>query len=255
METLILCLFGLAWGSFLNVVIYRLPRGKSIIYPPSSCPLCGARIRWYDNIPIASFLLLRGKCRLCHRPISWVYPLVEAVTAGLLLLLYFRYSLSQHFFASAIFTSALIVLGFIDFRHQILPDAITLPLFLLSLIYAIFRPDFNLRQALAGAVVGSGFLFLTYAVYFLLRKKEGLGIGDIMMMLGVGAFLGLRETILTLILASFSGALIGVFLLFRQKKSLQFALPFGSFLAPAAFVSLLWGEKIITWYLGLFSLP
>lgn len=255
METLIIILFGLAWGSFLNVVIYRLPRGKSIIKPPSSCPHCGARIRWYDNVPLISFFILGGKCRDCRVPISLVYPLVEALTAILFLILYLHYALSAHFFASAIFTSALIVLGFIDFQHQILPDHLTIPLFLLALIYGLLRSDLSLKQVLIGALLGSGFLFMVYALYFLIRKKEGLGTGDIMLMLGIGAFLGIKGTILTLILATFSGALVGLFFLLGQKKGWQFALPFGSFLAPAAFVSLVWGDKIISWYLGLFSLP
>ncbi len=249
METLIIILFGLAWGSFLNVVIYRLPLGKSIIYPPSSCPRCGTRLRWYDNIPLLSFILLRGKCRSCHQPISLVYPLVETLTALSLLLLYYYHALSLPFFASAIFASGLIVLGFIDFFHQILPDEITFPLFFLALIYGIFRPDLNIRQVLAGALVGSGFLFVIYVAYFLLKKREGMGVGDIFMMLGV------KKAILTLILASLVGAIIGLLLLLRKKKGWQFALPFGSFLAPAAFVSLLWGEHIISWYFGLFSLP
>jgi len=253
-ETLIIILFGLAWGSFLNVVIYRLPRGRSIISPPSSCPHCGTRIRWYDNIPLLSFLLLKGKCRACQKPISVIYPLVEALTAGLLLILYLNYAFSIHFFFSSIFTSGLIVLGFIDFEHQILPDHLTIPLFLLALIYGFLRSDLSLKQVLGGAILGSGFLFIVYAGYFLIRKKEGLGTGDIMLMSGIGAFLGIKGTILTLILATFAGALVGLFLLLNQKKDWQFALPFGSFLTPAAFVSLVWGEKIITWYLGLFSL-
>lgn len=255
MEKIIIFLFGLAWGSFLNVVIYRLPRGKSIVWPPSSCPHCGRRIRWFDNIPIVSFFWLKGKCRFCRQPISWVYPLVETLTAALFLLLSYRFDLSFSFFAAAIFTTALIILGFIDLSHQVLPDEITVPLFLLSVVYSLFRPGFGLREALLGAIVGSGFLFVVYAGYFWLRKKEGLGIGDITMMLGVGAFLGWRATILTLILASFAGALVGITLLARSKKNLQFALPFGSFLAPAAFVSFLWGNTIISWYLSLFSLP
>lgn len=254
METLII-LFGLAWGSFLNVVIYRLPRGKSLLWPPSSCPHCGTKIRWQDNIPLLSYLILKGKCRTCHQPISVVYPLVEALTAILLLILYLHFSLSVHFLVASLFTSVLIALGFIDFRHQILPDHLTVPLFAFSLIYGLFRNDLNLKQVLLGALVGSGFLFLVYISYFLIRRKEGLGTGDIIFMLGIGAFLGIKGALLTLILATFAGALVGLFLLLGQKKGWQFALPFGSFLAAAAFVSLVWGEKIIAWYLGLFSLP
>ncbi|MCX7972926.1 MAG: prepilin peptidase [Candidatus Aminicenantes bacterium] len=255
METIIVILFGLVWGSFLNVVVYRLPQGKSIIKPASSCPHCGTRINWYDNIPLLSYLLLKGKCRACRRPISIIYPIIEALTAALLLILYYHYSLSLHFLAAALFTSALITLGFIDFKHQILPDHLTIPLFLLSLIYGFLRSDLNLKEVLLGAFFGSGFLFLIYVGYFLIRKKEGLGTGDIILMLGIGSFLGLKGTILTLILATFAGALVGLFLLLGQKKEWQTALPFGSFLTPAAFISLVWGEKIIVWYFSLFSLP
>jgi leader peptidase (prepilin peptidase)/N-methyltransferase len=144
-------------------------------------------------------------------------------------------------------------LGFIDYYHQLLPDEITLPGLVLALAYSFFRPDLNLRRALIGAVVGSGFLLLVYGAYFLLRKKEGLGLGDVTMMLMIGAYLGFEKAILTLILASFAGALVGIFLLFFRKKDLQYALPFGTFLAPAAFFSLLWGERIIKAYFGLYK--
>lgn len=251
MEKVIILLFGLAWGSFLNVVIYRLPRGQSLVRPPSSCPRCGKRIRAYDNIPVLSFLLLGGRCRFCGARISVVYPVVEILTALCLLLLYNQYSLSLHFFASSLFASALIVLGFIDYFHQILPDEITLPGLVLALLYVFFRPDLSLRQALIGAAAGASFLLVIYAAYYLLRKKEGLGMGDVTMMLFVGAYVGWLKAFLTLVLASLAGAAVGLFLLYFRKKDLHFALPFGTFLAPAAFFSLLWGETVITAYLSL----
>ncbi|MCR4396182.1 MAG: A24 family peptidase [Candidatus Saccharicenans sp.] len=156
------------------------------------------------------------------------------------------------FFADCIFVSALIALGFIDFFHQVIPDHISLPGLILALVYAPFHYDLNLRQALVGAVVGGGFLFIVYLVYLLWRKKEGLGMGDVMMMLMVGAYLGLSRTILTLLLASVVGAIVGLLLMKFRGKDLKFALPFGSFIAPAAFVSLVWGTPLITWYLSLF---
>ncbi|MDH7512943.1 MAG: prepilin peptidase [Clostridiales bacterium] len=252
MEKVIIILFGLAWGSFLNVVIYRLPRGQSLVRPPSSCPRCGKRIKARDNIPVLSFLLLRGKCRSCGARISLVYPVVEILTALCLLLLYYQHSLSLHFFASCFFASALIVLGFIDYFHQILPDEITLPGLVLAVLYAFFRPDLSLRQGLIGAVAGASFLLLIYAAYYFLRKKEGLGMGDVTMMLFVGAYLGWLKAFLTLILASLAGAVVGLFLLYFRKKDLHYALPFGTFLAPAAFFSLVWGERLIAAYLSLF---
>jgi leader peptidase (prepilin peptidase)/N-methyltransferase len=254
MEKIIfIVLFGLAWGSFLNVVIYRLPREISLIRPPSSCPHCQKRIKYYDNIPLISFLLLRGKCRYCQQKISITYPLVEFLTSLSFVLLYSYYSLSFFFFASCLFASALIVLSFIDFYYQILPDEITLPGLALALVYSLFRKDLNLTQALVGAVVGAGFLLFIYGAYYLLRKKEGLGMGDVTMMLMIGAYLGWRQAFFTLILASLAGALVGIFFILFRKKDLQYSLPFGTFLAPAAFASLLWGERIINAYLSLYK--
>lgn len=254
-EIIFIVVFGLVWGSFLNVVIYRLPRGLSLLRPPSSCPHCGKRIKFYENIPILSYLFLRGKCRYCKAKISPAYPLVEALTPFCFLLGFSHYSLSPHFFASCMFTSALIVLGFIDYYHQILPDEITFPGLALALLYTFFRKDLSLIQALLGAAVGAGFLLLVYGVYYLLRKKEGLGLGDVTMMLMVGAFVGWKQTLLTLILASIGGAVVGIFIILFKKKDLQHALPFGTFLAPAAFVALLYGQQIIDAYLSLYRQP
>ncbi len=254
-KIIIILLFGLAWGSFLNVVIFRLPLGMSLLKPPSSCPQCKKRIKFYDNIPVFSYLLLRGKCRTCGTKIPFSYLLVEILTPLSFLLLHHKYSLSFFFFASCLFASAMIVLGFIDFYHQILPDEITLPGLILALIYAPFREDLNLTQALVGAAVGAGFLLFIYGAYYLLRKKEGLGMGDVTMMLLIGAYLGWQLTFFTLILASFVGAITGVVFIVFQKKDLQYSLPFGTFLAPAAFFALLWGNQIVGAYLGLFRTP
>ena len=254
MEKIILILLtGLAWGSFLNVVIYRLPSGMSLLKPPSSCPNCKGKIKFYDNIPVISFFLLAGKCRHCKEKIPFSYPLVELLVPVSFLLLYSQHSLSLFFFASCLFASAMIVLGIIDFYHQILPDEITLSGLVLALVYSLFRRDFNLTQALVGAVVGAGFLLFIYGAYYLLRKKEGLGMGDVTMMLFIGAYLGWRQAFLTLILASFAGALIGIFFILFRKKDFQYSLPFGTFLSPAAFAVLLWGEKIIRSYLNLYK--
>jgi leader peptidase (prepilin peptidase)/N-methyltransferase len=250
----LIAVFGLVWGSFLNVVIYRVPREMSLLRPPSACPRCGAGIKPYDNIPLLSYIILRGKCRRCGRRISPVYPLVEFLTALGLILVYLMSgrTLSLQFFAGCLFTSALITLGFIDYFHQVLPDAITLPGLVLALVYSFFRDDLTFRGALVGAVTGAGFLLLVYGAYRLVRKKEGMGMGDVTMLLMIGAYLGSARTLLTLILGSFVGALFGIFLVLSRKKDLQFALPFGTFLAPAAFVSALWGERIVTAYLGLY---
>ncbi len=254
MTLFLIVLAGLVWGSFLNVVIYRLPRDLSLLRPPSSCPGCGARVRPVDNIPILSYILLGGKCRRCGRRISPVYPLVEALTALGFVLVHLSTGrvVGLEFVAGCVFTSALIALGFIDYFHQVLPDAITMPGLALALAYAFFRDDLTLRGALVGAVSGAGFLLVVYGAYRLVRKKEGLGMGDVTMLLMVGAYLGLSRTLLTLILGSFLGALVGAFMILRRGKDFQFALPFGTFLAPAAFVSMLWGERIVRWYLSLY---
>jgi leader peptidase (prepilin peptidase)/N-methyltransferase len=252
-EKIIIILFGMAWGSFLNVVIYRLPRDMNFLKPRSSCPQCKQKIKPYENVPVFSYIFLGGKCRYCKAKIPLSYLLVELLTPGSFILLFTQYDLSLHFIASCLFASALIALGFIDFYHQILPDEITLSGLILALVYAGFRDDLSLRQALIGAVAGAGFLLLVYGIYYMLRKKEGLGMGDVTMMLLIGAFLGWELSLFTLILASFLGALVGIYFIYVRKKDLQFALPFGTFLAPAAFFSLIWGEHIIRWYFNLFN--
>ncbi len=253
MEAIILIIvFGLAWGSFLNVVIYRLPEGISLWRPRSFCPHCKRPIPFYENVPLLSYIILRGKCRKCGQRISPSYLIVEALTPACFVLIYVLNGPGSYFIACCLFTSGLIALGFIDYHHKVLPDAITLPGIVLALAYSFFRPDLRPLQALLGAAVGGGFLLIAYGLYFLVRKKEGLGLGDVTLMLMVGAFLGWRLALLTIMLGSLVGALVGVFFIVRRKKSLQFALPFGTFLAPAAFIALVWGERIISWYLGLY---
>ncbi len=252
-KIIIIIVFGFAWGSFLNVLIYRIPRDMSLIKPASSCPQCRKKIKVYDNIPIISYLTLGGKCRYCRAKIPFSYPLVEFLTPLSFVLIYSQHSLSFFFFATCLFASAMIVLGFIDFYHMIIPDEITMPGLVLALVYSFFREDVDISQALIGAVSGAGFLLLVYGAYLLLRKKEGLGMGDVTMMLLIGAYLGLPQAFFTLILASFVGALVGVIVIFFRKKDFQYSLPFGTFLAPAAFFSLLWGEKILRAYLSLFK--
>ena len=252
-KIIIIIVSGFVWGSFLNVLIYRIPRDMSLVKPASSCPHCRKKIKVYDNIPIISYLTLGGKCRYCKAKIPFSYPLVEFLTPLSFVLIYSQHSLSFFFFASCLFASAMIVLGFIDFYHMIIPDEITMPGLVLALAYSFFREDVNITQALIGAVSGAGFLLLVYGAYLLLRKKEGLGMGDVTMMLLIGAYLGLGQAFFTLILASFVGAMVGVIVIFFRKKDFQYSLPFGTFLAPAAFFSLLWGEKILRAYLSLFK--
>ena len=252
-KIVLISLFGLSWGSFLNVLIFRLPRDMNFSKPPSSCPECETKIKFYDNIPILSFILLKGVCRHCQTKIPLSYLLVEILTPASFLLLYSKYALSFFFFASCLFTSALIALAVIDYYHQILPDEITLSGLVLALVYSFFRTDLSLTQALIGSLSGACFLLFIYGGYYFFRKKEGLGMGDVTLMLFVGAFLGWQKSFLTLILGSFAGAFFGIYFIFIKKKKLQFALPFGTFLAPAAFAALIWGEEIIRAYLSQFK--
>lgn len=256
METLILvsvAAAGLVIGSFLNVVIYRLPRGGSLVRPPSACPGCGARIRPYDNIPVLSWIFLGGRCRACKQKISPVYPLVEALTGAAFAGIYLAggRAVGLPLIAACAFAGGLIALGFIDFFHQILPDEITLAGAGLWLLYALIRKDLTFGRAVLGGAVGAGIILLIYWGYRLLRKKEGMGLGDVTMMLYIGAFLGWQKTLLTLVLASFGGALVGIALIKFRKKDLQHAMPFGTFLAPAAYAALVAGDAIIRGYLAL----
>lgn len=248
-------LLSLCWGSFLNVVIYRVPLGLSLSHPPSTCPACQKRIKPQDNIPILSYLVLRGRCRSCGARVSPRYIFVEALTPVVMALLFFKLGLGWDFAVMALFVSALLVLAFIDFDHKLLPDKIVFPTAAVGLVYAFFRPDLSLVQALLGAAVGGGFLLLVFGLYYLIRRKEGLGMGDVTMMVMVGLYLGWPKTVLTLILGSFAGALVGGIVMAVRKKDLQFALPFGTFLAPAAYVALIWGDRIISAYLSLFPRP
>ena len=256
MEKIILIiLLGLAWGSFLNVLIYRIPKKMSLLTPPSSCPDCHNKIKFYHNIPVFSYIWLKGKCRYCGAKIPLSYPLVEILTPLTFVLIYYKFSLSLHFFTSCLFASALIVLCVIDYNHQILPDIITLPGLVLAVVYSFFRTDLSLSNSLVGAVSGAGFLLAVYALYYFIRKKEGLGMGDVTLMLFIGSYLGWKMSFFTLLIASFAGAGVGIYFVFFKKKSFQYSLPFGTFLAPAALFSLLWGNQILEAYLQLFKTP
>lgn len=243
---------GLSVGSFLNVCIYRLPRGESLARPASRCPACGRPLRWFDNVPVASWLLLGGKCGQCGAPISARYPIIEAVTAALVVLVVALTPPGPLLAGRLILTFALIVLFAIDLELQILPNAITLPGILVGFLFSLVGPP-GWRDSLIGIVVGGGVLYAIAGAYYLVRREEGLGMGDVKMLAMLGAFLGWRAVLLTLVLASFSGALIGVVMMITSRGGLRYALPFGTFLAIGAMVAMLAGDPIITWYLGFFE--
>jgi leader peptidase (prepilin peptidase)/N-methyltransferase len=259
-------------GSFLNVVIHRVPREESIVFPNSRCPSCGTAIRPYDNLPILSFLILRGRCRACGVSISARYPAIEALTALLFGLVFLHDGLTLTLPFDLIFVAALVALIFIDAEHMILPDVITLPGFVFALVVRVLVPNLDglaflseglllnwpawsisLFGALFGAVVGGGSLWLMGWLWERLRGVEAMGLGDVKMLFMVGAYLGWPLTVLTIFLGVVGGSVVGVgLMLWRRERDMLMLLPFGIFLGIGAIVSLLAGQQIIRWYVGHF---
>jgi leader peptidase (prepilin peptidase)/N-methyltransferase len=240
--------FGAIVGSFLNVCIYRIPKAESIILPGSHCPHCQRSIPFYDNIPLVSYLLLRAKCRYCQGPISLQYPLVEGLTAlsSFLLFSWFGISWSYLFYFS--FLASLIAITVIDLYHQIIPDVISLPGIGVGLIASFILPQLTFLNSLVGVLLGGGSLFLVATFYHWLFKREGMGGGDVKLLAMIGAFLGWKAVILTILLGSLVGSIIGVIVMMVKGKDLKYAIPFGPFLSLGAALSLFYGEKIIQWY-------
>lgn len=240
---------GLVVGSYLNVVVHRLPRGASTLAPRSRCPRCGAAIRARDNIPILGYLLLSGRCRSCAGRISLRYPLVEAVTALLFLASVERFGLSGPAIAACIFCSLMVVLAAIDAEHFILPDRIVFPGIAAGLALQRWLPQASLTEAVVGTFVGAGILALTINAWLWLRDEEGMGLGDVNMLAMVGAFLGWKGVLATLFIASLTGAAWGVSLIALGRLRMKSRLPFGLFLALGAVVALFWGRGMIEAYL------
>jgi leader peptidase (prepilin peptidase) / N-methyltransferase len=237
-------------GSFLNVVIYRLPLQKSVVWPSSACTQCGRELSWYENIPVLSFLALRARCRTCQAPISARYPMIEAITAAMFALAWWHYGPGVLLVSRLIFGCALIALFAIDLEHHLLPNAITLPLTAVGFAFSFFTEP-GWLSSLIGILVGGGVLFAIAEIYYRVRHEEGLGMGDVKMLAMVGAFLGWPLTLLTLMLASFSGTLIGLGLIVTNRGGLKYALPFGTFLALGAAAAATIGGPLLQWYLGL----
>jgi leader peptidase (prepilin peptidase)/N-methyltransferase len=234
--------FGAVVGSFLNVCIFRLPAEASIVKPRSQCPYCHHPIRNRDNIPLISFIILRGKCRDCGGKISWHYPLVELITALLALLLFLKFGLTLNFLIFFIFTAVLIVITFIDLDHQIIPDILTLPGIPIFCLAAIFLLKIPWLEALLGLLIGGGILFMIAFVYELISRREGMGGGDIKLLAMIGGFLGWKSLIFILLFSSFSGAMVGITAMIIKKQDMKYAVPFGPFLSAAAVAYLFWGQ-------------
>lgn len=243
-------LFGALIGSFLNVVIYRLPREQSLVTPPSRCRDCGYSLRWFDNIPIVSWLMLRGRCRKCGVAVSWQYPIVELVTALLFVLVAWTTPVGALMAARLVLVCILIVLFGIDLEHQILPNVITLPGIVVGFLFSLVAPP-GWRDSLIGILLGGGILYGIAYGYYLWRGEEGMGMGDVKMLAMIGAFLGWQAVLVTLVFASFSGALIGIAMIAVQRGGMKFALPFGTFLALGTLFAMFLGEPVVTWYAGL----
>ncbi|MBM4333715.1 MAG: prepilin peptidase [Deltaproteobacteria bacterium] len=241
---------GCCLGSFLNVCIYRLPLSLSIVAPRSFCPHCQAPIRAYDNIPLLSYLLLRGKCRNCQGKIFWRYPMVEALTGGVTLALFLKFGFPLPFFSFLMFSAALLVITFIDLDLRIIPDIISLPGIAIGLLLALLGISITIKESLIGILAGGGTLFVVAFVYEAVTKREGMGGGDVKLLAMIGAWLGWQAILFTLFLASLSGTLIGGGAMLIQKEGRHYAIPFGPFLAFSSLAYVFFGPQLIGWYLG-----
>ena len=266
----VITLFGLLFGSFLNVCIVRLPRKQSILLPRSHCPLCKHTIRWYDNIPLVSYILLRGRCRDCHARISPQYAMVEALTAILLVATFRRFGLSPEFVKYSALVMLLIVVIFTDLRERLIPHAVTFFGIGLGVVLSLFidvdsRPLGWLAErmgvllpgtllsvlgALAGALIGGGLFYAVGTAFFILsgRTKEYLGFGDVMLMLMVGVFLGAPLTLLTILLGSFAGSIVALSVTLAAPRFRNYPWPYGTFLGIAAVYAVLDGQRLLEAY-------
>jgi leader peptidase (prepilin peptidase)/N-methyltransferase len=250
-EIILIFSLGLIVGSFSNVCIYRIPRNESIIYPASHCPKCSTKIKPVDNIPLLSYILLKGRCRNCGSKISIQYPVVEFLTGLIYLIIYLTYGLSIQSLVYIILASALVIIAFIDLQEQIIPDVISLPGIVVGLILSFIVPYISFINSALGALVGGGIILIIAGVGSIIFKKEAMGGGDVKLTAMIGAFLGWRYTIISLFLGFFLGALIGIILIMTRIKKREDAIPFGPFIALGSIITFLWGEKIIAWYLGI----
>jgi len=244
---------GLALGSFLNVCIYRIPQRKSILFPSSFCPECETKIHFYDNIPLLSYIILKGKCRNCRAKISLQYPLVEFITSALLVLAYLRFELTWDFAARSILILFMILTFFIDLKHRIIPDVLTFPGIILGFLLSFVVNSPSVLNSVLGILVGGGMFYLSAILGELLFKKESMGGGDIKLAMMLGAFLGWKNILLVLFLSALLGSLIGVIVLFLSKDVKETRIiPFGPFLALAAIIAMFVGDTLISAYLKTF---
>ncbi|ATW23992.1 prepilin peptidase [Candidatus Formimonas warabiya] len=247
MEFFILFIFGLIIGSFLNVCISRIPRGESIVFPPSRCEACGTNLKPFDLVPVASFLLLRGKCRYCGCRLSWRYPGIEVLTGVLFILLYQNFGVAKNLIPALFLISLLIIVSFIDMDHYRIPDLLIIFGLGTGIVFQILIPSIRFSDSLLGLIVGGGILFTLALV-----SRGGMGGGDIKLGGLIGFFLGWRFILLSLFLAALLASIIGLALMLVKKKSRKDPIPFGPFLSLGAIISVLWGNDLILWYVNSF---
>ena len=264
----IAAMLGLIFGSFANVCIHRIPERRSVVWPGSACTNCGKAIAWYDNIPVLSWLILGGKCRECATPISFQYPLVEALTALILVGLCFVFGLTLKWAALSYLSISILILIPIDYRLGILPDRVTLTGLAAGLLVSPFLDEPGFVRALMGAATGAAVPLAIRAIYMVYagrrarrsggelspEHREGMGLGDVKMLAMVGAFLGPQKVLLTIVLGSFLGTLTVIPLILMRRLGTRVAIPFGPFLGVAALIAVFFGSDIIDWYLG-FTMP
>ncbi|MEN8243716.1 MAG: A24 family peptidase [Thermodesulfobacteriota bacterium] len=241
-------IFGICIGSFLNVCIFRLPAGKSIVHPPSSCPGCGTAIKFYDNIPLLSYIILRGRCRHCHSHIAFRYTLVELFGGLMAMCVYVKFGPGIEGIIYYGFIAALLVVTFIDIDHRIIPDVISLPGVVLGFAASFIMPSLNWTDSLLGLLVGGGSLYAVAWGYELITGKEGMGGGDIKLLAMIGAFIGWQGVLLTIFLGSAIGTLVGMIAMLKERQNMKMRIPFGPFLALGAVISIFFGNELILWY-------
>jgi leader peptidase (prepilin peptidase)/N-methyltransferase len=249
MPAILAGLLGAVIGSFLNVCIYRLPLGRSIVWPASACPSCARQLSWYENVPVVSWLVLLGRCRTCRAAISIRYPLVEVLTGAMFVAAWCYLGPGWLLVSRLVLGCALIVLFAIDLEHQLLPNVITIPGIVAGFALS-FLTGLGWTSSLIGIVVGGGILLGIAEAYYRVRQEEGLGMGDVKMLAMIGAFLGWPATLMTLMMGSIAGSLAGLLIIALRRGDMKYALPFGTFLAMGAALSATIGPNLLNWYLG-----
>lgn len=251
--TTLIFIYGLIIGSFLNVCIYRIPREESIVFPSSHCPICNTTLKWYDNIPFFSYMLLKGKCRYCSTKISIQYPIVETLNAIIYLILFYYFKLSLDFIYLSLISSVLIVITFIDLKEMIIPDVLVIILLILSVLYKIlnyylYNVPPQILNSLGGLLIAGG-LFLAIVIL----SKGGMGGGDVTLISALGFILGIKYILLNIFLSFILGAIISIILLITKIKDRKDPIPFGPFIILGFYITVLFGERIMNFYFTLIT--